>query len=163
MPQFDPSVFVPQLFWLAAIFGLLYFFVVRPTLPKVGRVIEARETRVAGDLDAAEAAKGESDAIRTRYDEGMDAARKTAQAEVAVARAAAAREAEARLNRLAAELESRTDAAVARLAVVRATAKASLSSTAADLTADAVQRVAGIEVAVTDIEAALAAEEVRNG
>ena len=163
MPQFDPAVFIPQLFWLSAIFGLLYFFVVRPTLPKVGRVIEARETRVAGDLDAAEAAKGQADSIRARYDEGMEAARKAAQAEVASAREAASRAAEARLNSLSADLEARAEAAVARLSEVRAAARASLAATAAGLTAEAVQRVAGIDVPASDIEAALAAGEMSNG
>lgn len=160
MPQFEPSVFLPQLFWLSAIFGILYFFVIRPTLPKVGRVIEERETRVAGDLDAAEAAKGEADRIRTAYDEGMQAARKSAQADVAAARDAAARAAEARLAAISAELDAKTDAAVARLTEQRAAARAALAATAVSLTADAVQRVAGIEVAAGDIEAALAAEGV---
>jgi F-type H+-transporting ATPase subunit b len=162
VPQFDPSVFVPQLFWLSAIFGLLYFVVVRPTLPKVGRVIDARETRVAGDLDAAEAAKGEAESIRARYDDGMAAARKMAQTEVTAAREAAARAAEAQLSSLSAELDARTEAAVARLAELRAAARASLAASAVSLTAEAVQRVAGIEVPETEIKAALALEEVRN-
>lgn len=163
MPQFEPTVFLPQLFWLSVIFGLLYFFVVRPTLPKMGRVIEARETQVAGDLDTAEAAKGEADAIRVRYDEGMETARKAAQADVSSAREAAARKAEAQLAALSAELDGRTEAAVARLAGLRAEARASLGATAAALTADAVQRVAGIDVPAGDIEAALAAGELQNG
>jgi F-type H+-transporting ATPase subunit b len=167
VPQFDPSVFIPQLFWLAVIFGLLYFVVVRPTLPKVGRVIEARETRVAADLDAAEAAKGQADAIRTRYDEGMADARKTAQSEVAAAKEAAARAAEKRLAVLAAELEARTEAAVGTLNAARAKARAALDASAAALTADAVRRVSGIEAAPADVEAALRAavpvNEVQNG
>ncbi|WP_439532596.1 F0F1 ATP synthase subunit B family protein [Polymorphobacter sp.] len=167
MPQFDPSVFIPQLVWLAAIFALLYFVVVRPTLPKVGRVIEARETRVASDLDAAEAAKGQADTIRTRYDEGMAAARKSAQAEVAAAKDAAARAAEKRLAVLAAELDARTETAVATLNAARTKARQSLATSAADLTADAVRRIAGIEVQTADVTAALQAAapagDVRNG
>jgi F-type H+-transporting ATPase subunit b len=163
VPQFEPSVFLPQLFWLSAIFGVLYFFVIRPTLPKVGRVIEERETRVAGDLDAAEAAKGEADRIRAAYDEGMMTARKAAQAEVAAARDAAARAAEARLAALTSELDTRIDAAVSRLAAQRDAARTALAATAVTLTSDAVMRVAGLEVPAGDIEAALAAEGVRNG
>jgi F-type H+-transporting ATPase subunit b len=167
VPQFEPSVFIPQLFWLSVIFGLLYFVVVRPTLPKVGRVIEARETRVAADLDAAEAAKGNADTIRTRYDDGMAAARKTAQSEVAVAKEAAARATEQRLAGLSAELDGRTKMAVAKLEAARAAAQAKLAASAADLTADAVRRIAGIDVQASEIEAVLhagaTAGEVRNG
>ncbi len=159
MPQFDPANFIPQLVWLAAIFAVLYFFVVRPTLPKVGRVIDAREGKVAGDLDAAESAKGEADAIRTRYDEGMDAARKAAQAEVAAAREAAARASETRLKSLAGVLDGKATEAAERLAGARASAKASLTATAAELTGEAVQRLAGIDVPRAEIEAALAAQD----
>lgn len=73
MPQFDPASFVPQLFWFGVIFTLLYFVVVRPTLPKVGRVIDARETQIAGDLDRAEAAKGAADALRESHEAAMKA------------------------------------------------------------------------------------------
>jgi F-type H+-transporting ATPase subunit b len=159
VPQFDPANFIPQLVWLAAIFAVLYFFVVRPTLPKVGRVIDAREGKVAGDLDAAESAKGEADAIRTRYDEGMDAARKAAQAEVAAAREAAARASETRLKSLAGVLDGKATEAAERLAGARASAKASLTATAAELTGEAVQRLAGIDVPRAEIEAALAAQD----
>lgn len=162
MPQFEPSAFLAQLVWLAAIFAVLYFFVVRPTLPKVGRVIDERETRVAGDLDAAEQAKGAADEIRTRYDEGMAEARKAAQAAVAAARDKAARAAEARMAEVSASLDAKTEAAMTALATARASAQATLAATAADLTADAVKRLAGLDVAAADVEAALA-ESVKHG
>ena len=133
MPQFEPANFLPQLVWLGIVFAILYFAVVRPTLPKVGRVIEARETQVAGDLDAAEAAKGEADAIRTRYDEGMAAARKAAQAEVAAAHDKAARAAEARLQALATTLDGQASAAADRLGAAREAARASLAALRASI------------------------------
>lgn len=162
MPQFEPSVFLPQLVWLAAIFAVLYFFVVRPTLPKVGRVIDERETRVAGDLDAAEQAKGAADEIRTRYDEGMAEARKVAQAAVVAARDKAAQAAEVRMAAVSAALDARSDEAMNALASARAAAQATLATTAADLTADAVRRLSGLDVATADVEAALA-EGVKHG
>lgn len=162
MPQFEPSVFLPQLVWLAAIFAVLYFFVVRPTLPKVGRVIDERETRVAGDLDAAEQAKGAADEIRTRYDEGMAEARKVAQAAVVAARDKAAQAAEVRMAAVSASLDAMSDEAMNALASARAAAQATLATTAADLTADAVRRLAGLDVATADVEAALA-EGVKHG
>lgn len=162
MPQFEPSAFLPQLVWLAAIFAVLYFFVVRPTLPKVGRVIEARETQVSGDLAAAEQAKGAADEIRTRYDEGMTEARKSAQAAVAGAREKAARASEARMAELSAALDAKTGAAMDGLMRARSEAEAALASSAAALTADAVKRLAGIEIAPGDAQAALA-ESVKHG
>lgn len=159
MPQFAPDAFLPQLFWLAVIFATLYFAVVRPTLPKVGRVIEARESQVAADLNAAEAAKGEADGIRTRYDDGMEAARKDAQARVAAARDAAARASDARLNAAGAELDGRIEAALGQIAATRADAAAALAASAAALTAEAVARVAGLEVTAEEAATALAGVE----
>lgn len=156
MPQFDLSTFPQQLVWLSAIFAVLYFFVVRPTLPKVGKVIDERETRVAGDLDAAEAAKGAADEIRTRYDDGMVVARQKAQDAVAAARDKAAKATEVRMAAVAADLDGKADAALATLTAARIAAQATLAATAADLTADAVRRLAGLDVAAADVNAALA-------
>ncbi len=158
MPQFLPENFLPQLVWLAVIFAVLYFAVVRPTLPKVGRIIDEREGRVSGDLDAAESAKAEADAIRTRYDDGMAAARESAQGEIAAARAAAAARAEARLKEIAAGLDARAAEAGTRIDASRATARAALAATTAALTGEAVQRLTGLDVSAAEVEAALAAQ-----
>lgn len=157
MPQFDPAVFLPQLAWLAAIFAFLYFAVVRPTLPKVGRVIDEREGRVAGDLDAAETAKSEADAIRTRYDEGMASAREAAQGEVAKAREAAARTVEVQMKALGATLDAQASDAADKLAKSRVAAQKKLAATATELTGEAVNRLIGLDVPAAEIEAALAA------
>lgn len=158
MPQFLPENFLPQLVWLAVIFAVLYFAVVRPTLPKVGRIIDEREGRVSGDLDAAETAKAEADAIRTRYDDGMAAARESAQGEVAAARAAAATRAEARLKEIGAGLDARAAEAGTRIDASRAAARAALATTTAALTGEAVQRLTGLDVSAAEIEAVLAAQ-----
>ncbi len=156
MPQFDPAVFASQLAWLAAIFAFLYFAVVRPTLPKVGRVIDEREGRVAGDLDAAETAKHEADAIRTRYDEGMASAREAAQGEVAKARDAAARTVEGQMKALGETLDAQATEAAEKLLKSRAAAQKKLAATATELTGEAVQRLIGLDVPAAEIEAALA-------
>jgi F-type H+-transporting ATPase subunit b len=159
VPQFDSATWLPQLVWLAAIFAVLYFAVIRPTLPKVGRVIDEREGRVAGDLDAAEAAKAEADAIRGRYDDGMAKARDAAQARVAAAQAEAGLAAEARLKALAATLDGQAADAAARLAAARDAARATLAATTTELTAEAVERLTGLALPAAEIEAVLAAQK----
>ena len=156
MPQFDPANFASQLFWFGVIFMLLYFAVVRPTLPKVGRVIDARETQVAGDLDRAEAAKGASELLREQHETAMKAARDAAQAAVAAARDLAAKASEAQLKALNTRLEGDADAAAATLAAARTAARTSLESTVADLTSEAIAKLTGIVVTPADVSAALA-------
>lgn len=157
MPQFDSSSFASQLFWFGLIFAILYFAVVKPTLPKLGKVIDARDNQVASDLTRAEAAKGEADAVRAAYDDSIKAAQAAAQAEVAAARDAAAQAADARLKALAAQLDADADAAAARLDAARTTARANLEATVAELTGDAVARLTGITITPADVSAALAA------
>lgn len=155
MPQFDPANFASQIFWFGVIFAVLYFVVVRPTLPKVGKVLDARETQVAGDLDRAEAAKGAADGISTAHDAAMKAARDTAQAQVADARDAAAKAADVRLKTLAARLDAEADAAAAQLDAARGKAREALAGTVVDLTSEAVTKLVGITVAPADVAAAL--------
>ncbi len=157
MPQFEPANFLPQLVWLAAIFAVLYFVVVRPTLPKVGRVIDQREGVVSADLTAAEAAKAEADAIRQRYDAGMAEARAKAQASVAGAKADSAKSVEGQLKALAERLDARNAEAVERVEAARTAARTSLEAEAAALTSDVVNRLTGINVDPADAGAALAA------
>jgi F-type H+-transporting ATPase subunit b len=61
MPQFDLANFVPQLVWLTIFFAVLYFGIVRLTLPKLAKTMDAREGQVANDIATAERAKGEAD------------------------------------------------------------------------------------------------------
>jgi len=159
VPQFDTANFLPQLVWLAVIFAVLYLAVVRPTLPKVGRIIDEREGRVAGDLDAAETAKGEADAIRTRYDEGMAAAREAAQAQVAASKVEVSKRVEVRMKELGAVLDGKAAEAAARLAVSRDAARATLAATTTELTGEAVMRLTGLDLPVAEIETALAAQK----
>ena len=79
MPQFDfANVTWPQLAWLALFFVVLYFGVVRMTLPKLGKVMEQREDKITGDLSAAQAAKETADQVDARYHAEMDASREQA-------------------------------------------------------------------------------------
>jgi F-type H+-transporting ATPase subunit b len=161
VPQFDTANFASQLFWFGVIFAVLYFVVVRPTLPKIGKVMDARETQVAGDLDRAEQAKGAADGIRTAHEAAMKDARDAAQAKVNAARDAAAKAAEARLKELNARLEADAEAASATLAAARASASAGLAATVADLTGEAVAKLAGISVTPAEVEKAVKAAALK--
>src|ERR1044072_5287992 len=97
MPQFELEHFIPQLAWLALFFAILYFGIVRFTLPKVGRVITAREDAIGSDISTAERAKREADEIRTAYEASVAKVHADAQASIAEAKANAARAAESRL------------------------------------------------------------------
>lgn len=143
MPQFEFSTFLPQMVWLAIFFAVLYFGVVRLTLPKVGRVIEAREDQVSGDLTAAQSAKAESDRMAADYDAGVATAQDAARAKVTEARNAATVSIEAKLKQSSEAIAQKSAKAQADLDAARSSALAQVESVAADAAADIVERLTG--------------------
>ncbi len=143
MPQFEFANFLPQLFWLAIFFAILYFAVVVPTLPKLGRVIDARETQVTGDLDTAARAKAEADRMATDYDEGVAAAQNDARGRIVAAQSIAAKQLEAKLAESNAATAARTAAAEADIDAARGRAMTEIEGVAADAAGDIVEKLTG--------------------
>lgn len=143
MPQFDPANFIPQLVWLTVFFSILYFGIVRLTVPKVGKVMAEREQTVSGDIRTAEAAKAEADRIEAEYQSGVAAARDQARDSLNAARAQAAKAVEARLAAANAEVERKAAEAQAQLNAARERALSEVQAVAAEVAADIVERLTG--------------------
>lgn len=143
MPQFDLANFVPQLAWLALFFAILYFGIVRTTLPKVANVVTARETMVAQDVAAAEAAKASADDLRARYDADVAKAHADAQVATAAAKMRSAAATQEALARADAEIEVRLGASEIELGKARDRALTEIDRIAADAAADIVHRITG--------------------
>jgi F-type H+-transporting ATPase subunit b len=163
MPQFDLANFVPQLAWLTVFFAILYFGIVRLTVPKLGRVMNEREETVSGDIRTAEAAKAEADWIEAEYAASVAAAREQAREAMNAARGRAAKATEERLAAANAEVGRKQQAAQAELDAARIRALSEIRLVAADAAADIVERLTGVrpepEAAQRAVQApALAAE-----
>ena len=144
MPQFDfTHVFWPQIAWLAVFFAILYFGIVGPTLPKLGKVIGEREGKVMGDIASAETAKAASDQLAADYEAGVATAQDEARGRLVKSRADAAASLEARLKDTNAALDARAQSAEAALAAARANAMAEIESVAADAAATIVEKLTG--------------------
>jgi len=64
MPQFDPSTFSPQIFWLIVCFGFLFTLMAWVLVPRLSKVIETREKRIQEDLARAQDLLEEIEALR---------------------------------------------------------------------------------------------------
>jgi len=64
MPQFDPTFFSTQLFWLAVSFVALYAIVSTLALPKIGSVLEERQRKIDDNLDKAAQLKAEAETAK---------------------------------------------------------------------------------------------------
>lgn len=144
MPQFEfGTVFVPQIAWLAIIFAVLYFGVVRLTLPKVGKVMQAREDQVSSDLDIAEQAKASADRLAADYDAGVAAAQEAARAGLAASRAKSAAAIEKTLAKANEKLAAQAQASEAELAAAREKALGEIGLVAVDAASDIVEKLTG--------------------
>ena len=75
LPQFDPSSFTSQVFWLAISFAAMYVFFSRKTLPEISGVIESRHDQIQSDLDSAENLKHEAEEVHDAYEKILEDAR----------------------------------------------------------------------------------------
>ena len=161
MPQFDfANVFVPQMFWLAIFFVVLYFGVVRTTLPKLGKVMDARDDTIAGDLVAAREAKDRADALVAELRSESDRSRESARSMIAAAKDEATAAGTRRLMSADQAINARLVEADERIGAARDEARASIRDLATDGAQAIVAKLTGSkpsrEAARVQVDAALA-------
>lgn len=145
MPQLDfgNPLLLAQVIWLLFIFGGLYWVLSRSVLPRVDAVVEAREARIAGDLDAAQVAKAEADRAIEAYREATRLARAEAQAKVAAAVAKAEAEQNTRTDAILARFNESLRDADRRITGARNEAMGALAEVSTETAAALVRRLAG--------------------
>lgn len=148
MPQIAQlaETYSSQIFWLLVFFGFTFFVIGRGMVPKVLATVEARDTQIAADLAAAQAARDEADrqeeAWRLRENEN----RAQAQSVLAKAKADAAATTEQRLAKAQTKIDAQLTEAETRIAASRDAAMGEIEVVAAEAAQDIVQRLAGVKV-----------------
>jgi F-type H+-transporting ATPase subunit b len=154
MPQFDPTWFPSQIFWLAVIFLAFYVVLSKLVLPQLGAAIEGREKQIEGDLARAGSLKGESDAMIATYEKALAESRAKAQAVRAETEAKLAKDAAAKSAELNAALGDKIKAAEAKIAEARRAALSNVEALAAEIAVDAARKIGGISVTEADAKTA---------
>lgn len=157
MPQIEQilTTYASQIFWLLLVFGLIYFGIGRAMLPKVEATVDQRNSRIAGDLAAAEAARGVADTLEEEQRVRLEANRAEAAKLTQAAKDASAREAEAKVKAHDAELDVKLTGAEQRLAGARDAALGEIETVAADAAREMVARLSGAEVQEVEAQAAV--------
>jgi F-type H+-transporting ATPase subunit b len=156
MPQFDfANVFLPQFVWLVGFFALLYFGIVKLTLPKLGKVIDTREGKIRADILGAEAAKAESDKMAADYAAGIAAARDDARAVLAAAKAKSTKSIETKLTKASSKTDAMIDDAETRIAAARSAAMGEIEAVATEAAQAIVTKLTGLQPAKSDAQAAV--------
>ncbi len=157
MPQLDPAFFAPQLIWLAITFVILYGLMARVALPRISAVLEARQERIAHDLDDAASLKSEAESTLAAYEAAMAEAHSEAQTMLAQAAEERAGAAAARQAELDARLAGQLADAEAHINEAREAAMAAVGEVAGDAARGATAKLIGVEPDDAAVAAALAA------
>ncbi len=156
MPQFDPSVFSTQLFWLVVTFVALYFALSRLALPRVAAVLEARQDKVDDDLDRAAAFKQEAEIVLAEYETALADGSAQAQGLLRQSGDDMAAEAAKRQAALGDKLAEDVKAAEARILEAKEAAVDNINQVAAEVAQAATRRLIDL-----DVDAAAAAASVK--
>lgn len=154
MPQFEPTWFASQIFWLVVIFFVLYRLISRQVIPKVASVLAEREGRIQGDLDLAKTRRDELEAMRAAYEADLAKARAAAQDELRSAQMRMAEKQAAALEVVSKEIAAQATVAEQRIAVEKSNAMADLRNVAVDVASAAAGRL-GSTVDQSRVEAAV--------
>lgn len=156
MPQLNPETFSPQLVWLAITFIALYLLMANVLLPRIGGAIEGRRSRIAGDLDRAEALKSETERAIAAYEAALAEARGKAHAITSEMHVALAAEAAGERARIDAEIGERVASAEERIRAVKEKALLEVEKVATEIAGDIVTRLTGAEITRAEAAAAVA-------
>ena len=146
MPQFDPSTFTPQIFWLLVTFAVLFVAMWRHALPRISGILEARQQRIGSDLDKAAALKVETERVAAEYEKALVEARDKAAAAIKRADAEMAAEAVQRHESFGKELAARTGEAERRIAAARDQALGNIKTVAEETAGAATAKLIGVEL-----------------
>jgi len=160
MPQLSQlsEVFLSQLFWLAIGLGFIFFVIARGMVPRIQATVDAREKKIADDLEAAQAARSAADETEAAWRERMDAARAEAARIASEAKQASVKETEAKAKKAADKLNLKVEASEKKLREAVEAARSEIEAVAAEATQQLVTRLTGIKVDKSEAAGAVKAE-----
>lgn len=146
MPQFDPSTFAPQFFWLVVSFIALYALMAWLVIPKIGTVLDERQRKIDENLEKAAQLKAEAEAAVAAYENSMTASRAQAHALAREAADRVAAEVERRSRETGDRLAAQIKEAEARIHAARTASLADLRGVVLEVASAAAAHVAGVGV-----------------
>ena len=155
-PPFDAHNFVPQIIWLIIVFGALYWLMSRIALPRVGNILEARQSRIDGDLKDAARMQEQAAAASAAYDKTLADAKARAQTLAQQTHDKLHADTEAKRHALDTDLNAKLAAAEAQIAGTKAQAMTSVEGIARGAAAAIVEHLTGRAASQDAIDAAVA-------
>jgi len=160
MPQLSQlsEVYLSQFLWLAIALGFIFFVIARGMVPKIQATVDAREQRIAGDLEEAQKARTAADETEAAWRARMDAARADAARIAQEAKAQSGRDTEAKVKAAADKINQKVESAQVQIRDAVKAARAEIESVAVEAAQEMVRRVSGVSVDKNEAAAAVKAE-----
>jgi F-type H+-transporting ATPase subunit b len=151
MPQLNTRTYPSQIFWLVIGFTTLYYLMRRKALPRVTEILEARQERIAGDLDRAARLREEAETAQRRHEEVVAQAQHKALEQLRAVQERVAAENARRQAELEADLGRRLSEAEASINAARERALSEVQNVAAEVAQAVVERLAGLHVSEAEV------------
>jgi F-type H+-transporting ATPase subunit b len=159
MPQIVqlPLIFYSQLFWLALVFGIIYFVIAKRMVPKIQGVVEDRDRKIADDLAAAQKAREQAEASEETYRQRIEAGRGEALKVAQEAKHKAALDTEKKLKAVDEKVGKKVADAEAKIREAADKARRELEPVVAEAASDLVAKPTGQKIAAADAAPAVKA------
>lgn len=155
-PPFATHTYPSQFFWLGITFVLLFLFVWKIVVPRIGGTIAERKRRIAEELAKAEHDRREAEQTWASYQNAIVEVRQRARAMIEETRTSVRADVERVEKSADSEADAELENAEARLAQLRVAAREHIARAAAEAATDIVSRLIGETVAPEEAEAAVA-------
>jgi len=159
MPQITqlPLIFFSQLFWLAVVFGIIYFVIAKGMVPKIQGVVDDRDRKIAEDLAAAQKAREQAEASEEVYRERIETGRGEALRVAQEAKHKAALDTEKKLKAIDEKIGKKIAEAEVKIRAAADKARRELEPVAAEAASQLVSKLTGQKIAAKDAEPAVKA------
>ncbi len=155
-PQLKAETYVSQVFWLFVSFTILYVLMSKVALPKVGSVIDQRRAQREGNLTRAEQLQDEALKAKASYETALAKAHESAQEAMTNAETEISEKIAAESAKFTDATRKRVVAAEQGIAKAKEEALASLADISAEISAEMVGKVAGVQVSKADAKKVVA-------
>jgi F-type H+-transporting ATPase subunit b len=157
VPQLNPLDWAPQIIWLIITFGILYVLMKRVALPRIGSVIDARAARIAGDIEAADKLRRETQEAIAAYEQALAEAKAKAHAIAQEANNKLKDDVAAERAALERDLAARSAEAEKRINQAKASALKDVNAVASETASEIVSRLIGVAPGKSEVSVAVAA------
>jgi F-type H+-transporting ATPase subunit b len=145
LPQFDPSSFSSQVFWLAIAFAILYIVFSKKTLPEIGAVLKKREGHIRSTLEAAKRQKEVAEGLQAEYERDIENARADATSAFTEAEKSIKAKSDAQYRAFQERAAKEIEATEKDIAKAKALAMEDMQHLAAEIAAQAAEKIIGVE------------------